>query len=149
MISDNILITFEMFHYMKNSRGGGGHMALKLDMAKAYDRVEWVFLRRVLFTMGFDGGWVYNVMRCVESVSFKVLINGSPSDVFVPERGIRQEDPLSPYLFIICAEFLSSLICRRVEAGMLHGIQIAPQAPVISHLFFADDSIIFMKANEN
>ncbi|XP_074304741.1 uncharacterized protein LOC141639533 [Silene latifolia] len=149
MISDNIMIAFEMFYYMKNSRGGGGHMALKLDMAKAYDHVEWVFLRRVLVVIGFDGGWVYNVMSCVESVSFEVLINGSPSNVSVPERELRQGDPFSPYLFIICAEVLSSLIRRKVEVTVLHGIQIAPQAPIICHLFFADDSIIFVKANEN
>ncbi|XP_074315430.1 uncharacterized protein LOC141651628 [Silene latifolia] len=149
LISDNILVAFEMFHYMKNSRGGGGHMALKLDMAKAYDRVEWGFLRRVLEVMGFDVRWVTNVMQCVQSVSYEVLINGSPSEAFVPERGLRQGDPISPYLFILCAEVLSSMLRRKVELGSLHGIRIAPQAPIVSHLFFADDSIIFAKANES
>ncbi|XP_074266286.1 uncharacterized protein LOC141588759 [Silene latifolia] len=146
---DNLLIAFEMFHYMKNSRGGGGHMALKLDMEKAYDRVEWLFLRRVLEVMGFDANWVSRVMQCVQSVSYEVLINGSPSASFVPERGLRQGDPISPYLFILCAEVLSSMLRRKVELGSLQGIRIAPQAPIISHLFFADDSIIFVKADEN
>ncbi|XP_074314848.1 uncharacterized protein LOC141651019 [Silene latifolia] len=149
LISDNILVAFEMFHYMKNARSGGGHMALKLDMAKAYDRVEWVFLERVLQAMGFAGQWIFNVMRCVRSVSYEVLVNGAPSESFVPERGLRQGDPLSPYLFILCAEVLSSMIRRKVEEGALNGIRVAPGAPVISHLFFADDSIIFVKANEN
>ncbi|XP_074313724.1 uncharacterized protein LOC141648916 [Silene latifolia] len=148
LISDNILIVFEMFHYMKNARSKEGHMALKLDMAKAYDRVEWVFLEKVLLTMGFDGSWVGNVMRCVRTVSYDVLINGSPSATFVPTRGLRQGDPLSPYLFILCAEVLSSMIRRKVEEGVLHGIRVAPLSPVVSHLFFADDSIIFVKANE-
>ncbi|XP_074289571.1 uncharacterized protein LOC141614725 [Silene latifolia] len=148
LISDNILVAFELFHYMKNARSGGGHLALKLDMAKAYDRVEWVFLERVLLAMGFDGHWVGNVMRCVRTVSYEVLINGSPSAAFVPGRGLRQGDPLSPYLFILCAEVLSSMIRRKVEEGVLHGIRVAPLSPVVSHLFFADDSLIFVKASE-
>ncbi|XP_074314561.1 uncharacterized protein LOC141649780 [Silene latifolia] len=99
--------------------------------------------------MGFAGQWIFNNMRCVRSVSYEVLINGAPSEPFVPTRGLRQGDPLSPYLFILCAEVLSSMIRRKVEEGVLHGIRVAPGAPVVSHLFFADDSIIFVKANEN
>ncbi|XP_074318894.1 uncharacterized protein LOC141655729 [Silene latifolia] len=149
LITDNILLAFEMFHYMKNSRGGGGHMALKLDMSKAYDRVEWVFLEKVLLRMGFDGVWVDRVMNCVRTVSYEVVVNGELSNPIYPGRGLRQGDPISPYLFILCAEVLSSLMKRAVEAGTLHGIRIAPTAPVISHLLFADDSIFFVKAAES
>ncbi|XP_074314076.1 uncharacterized protein LOC141649280 [Silene latifolia] len=88
-IADNILIAFEVFHYMKNSKSTEGVMAVKLDMAKAYDRVEWHFLERVLRSMGFDGDWVSRVMECVSTVSFSVLINGQPSESFVPSRGLR------------------------------------------------------------
>ncbi|XP_074318473.1 secreted RxLR effector protein 78-like [Silene latifolia] len=123
LITDNILIAFEMFHYMKNSRHTEGHMAIKLDMAKAYDRVDWSFLRRVLDTMGFDHDWVNRVMECVSTVTFSVLINGAPSDEFLPERGLRQGDPLSPYLFILCAEALSNLMRRAVVGESLHGIR--------------------------
>ncbi|XP_074266449.1 uncharacterized protein LOC141589722 [Silene latifolia] len=147
MISDNVLIAFELFHYMKNSRSAEGFMAIKLDMAKAYDRIEWEFLKRVLIVMGFDSAWIDRVMACVTTVSFSVLINGSPSRRFAPSRGLRQGDPLSPYLFILCAEVLSWLMRRAVENNSLHGIRIVPGAPSVSHLLFADDSIFFVKAN--
>ncbi|XP_074288026.1 uncharacterized protein LOC141613185 [Silene latifolia] len=146
MISDNVLIAFELFHYMKNSRSAEGFMAIKLDMAKAYDRIEWEFLERVLIVMGFDSNWIARVMACVTTVSFSVLINGTPSRQFTPSRGLRQGDPLSPYLFILCAEVLSWLMRRAVENNSLHGIRIVPRAPFVSHLLFADDSIFFVKA---
>ncbi|XP_074271638.1 uncharacterized protein LOC141595569 [Silene latifolia] len=147
LITDNILVAFELFHHMKNSRNKNGHMAIKLDMSKAYDLVEWSFLERVLRRMGFELRWVDRVMHCVSSVSFSVLVNGTPTDVFRPERVLRQGDPLSPYLFILCDEVLSGLMRKAVENGSLHGISIAPSTPSVSHLLFADDSIFFAKAN--
>ncbi|XP_074298011.1 uncharacterized protein LOC141628812 [Silene latifolia] len=128
LISDNVLIAFELFHHMKNLRHGEGFMAIKLDMAKAYDRVEWDFLEAVLRGMGFDRGWVDRVMMCVSSVLSAVLINGNAKEVFRPERGLRQGDPLSPYLFILCAEVLSNQMRRAVMSNSLHGIRIAPNA---------------------
>ncbi|XP_074318329.1 uncharacterized protein LOC141655135 [Silene latifolia] len=147
-ISDNVLIAFEVFHAMKSSRQVEGNMAIKLDMAKAYDRVEWRFLYRVLCVMGLDRNWVDRVMACVTSVSFSVLVNGNPSRTFRPTRGLRQGDPLSPYLFILCAEVLSSLMRQAVADGALHGVRISNGAPEISHLLFAYDSIFFTRATE-
>ncbi|XP_074293711.1 uncharacterized protein LOC141620847 [Silene latifolia] len=147
-ISDNVLIAFEVFHAMKNSRHMEGNMAIKLDMAKAYDRVEWRFLYRVLGGMGFHRAWIDRVMDCVTSVSFSVLVNGNPSLVFRPTRGLRQGDPLSPYLFILCAEVLSDLMRRAVAEGAIHGVRVSVGAPEVSHLLFADDSIFFTRATE-
>ncbi|XP_074299091.1 uncharacterized protein LOC141630116 [Silene latifolia] len=105
-------------------------------------------LEAVLMKMGFDGSWVERVMECVTTVNYEVLVNGTVSTTFTPERGLRQEDSISPYLFILCAEVLSSLLRREVENNTIHGIRIAPTAPVIFHLLFADDRIFFVKANE-
>ena len=118
-------------------------------MSKAYDRIEWDFLKVVMLRMGFAEGWVDLIMLCVSTVSYKVLRNRAEVGPIIPSRGLRQGDPLSPYLFIICAEGLSSLIRNREKAGFLHGVKVARSAPSISHIFFADDCLLFFKANLN
>jgi hypothetical protein len=85
-------------------------MGLKLDMRKAYDRVEWTFLEAVMRRLGFSSQWVKLVMTCIRSVSYAIVVNGQPTRRIIPSRGIRQMDPLSPYLFLLCAEALNSLL---------------------------------------
>lgn len=97
--------------------------------------------------MGFPSAWVSFIMKCVSIVSFSVLLNGQPQRVFQPQRGLRQGDPLSPYLFILCREVFSAMIESAMSSSLLSGIKISQKAPVISHLLFADDSIVFARAN--
>uniref|UniRef100_A0A803PQ00 Uncharacterized protein n=1 Tax=Cannabis sativa TaxID=3483 RepID=A0A803PQ00_CANSA len=126
-----------------------GYMALKLDMSKAYDRVEWPFLSAILNKIGFAQGWVDLIMACVRSAKYNIVHGGREMGPVIPSRGIRQGDPLSPYIFIICAEGFSALIQRFEAMGRIHGCKVANGAPRISHMFFADDSYLYCKATMN
>jgi hypothetical protein len=148
LISDNVLVAFETLHTMATRVSGKeGYMALKLDMSKAYDRMEWDFLEAMLRKLGFADPWVNLLMKCVRTVTYSILINGRPYGRIVPSRGLRQGDPLSPYLFILCAEALSSLIRSSERDGGIIGVPISRGGTRIHHLFFADDSLLFCKAN--
>jgi hypothetical protein len=122
-------------------------LALKIDISKTYDRVEWGFLRGVLIRMGFSEKWIQWMMMCVSSVTYSVLMNFDRVGPIVPDRGLLQGDPLSPYLFILVAEGLSTLIHKAINRGDIHGVQVCRGAPVVSHLLFADDCFLFCRAN--
>ena len=148
LISDNIISAYECLHFMKRRRAVNMRCcALKLDMMKAYDRVEWIYLAAILTKLGFHQSWVQMVMSLVTSVSFSVLLNGDRLENFRPTRGLRQGDPISPYLFLLSAEGLSGLINSKIQSSVLNGIKVAPSAPTVSHLLFADDSLLFFRAD--
>jgi hypothetical protein len=150
LISDNVIMAFEVLHYLKNLGAGANfQMAAKLDMSKAYDRVEWNFLQAILLKLGFHRRWVSLIMTCVSSTSFAVMVNGVPNGYIKPSRGLRQGDPLSPYLFLLCAEGLSALIRKAEREQTIWGIAICRGGPRLSHLFFADDSVIFCRASQH
>jgi len=118
-----VLIAYECIHYLKRKKGKTAACAVKLDMAKAYDRVEWEYLRRIMLKLGFHGDFVHRIMRCVSSVSFSIKINGNLSQPFRPSRGIRQGDPISPYLFLLCSEGLSCLLRSVGPMHLSRGVQ--------------------------
>ncbi|XP_017625048.2 uncharacterized protein LOC108468690 [Gossypium arboreum] len=139
-ISDNVLIAYEILHSLKmKKKGRKGNFTLKLDMSKAYDRVEWDFLAGMMSRLGFHPDWVVLIMRCVCSVSYSVGINGEHGKWFSLSRGLRQGDPLSPYLFLFCAEGFSILLQNAMQEKWLKGASIGRERLLINHLFFADD----------
>ncbi|GMI87238.1 hypothetical protein HRI_002393100 [Hibiscus trionum] len=94
-----------------------GWMALKIDLEKAFDRVRWGFLQNTLEDAGFPSDLIRIIMHCVTSAKIQVQWNASPSSPFSPERGIRQGNPLSPYLFVLTMERLGQAICQSVDSG--------------------------------
>jgi len=144
-IQDNIFIVQEVIHQLRvRKRRRKFQAVLKLDMQKAYDRVEWDFLCDCMKKMGFGDRWVQLIRFCISSAQFRILSNGEAGETFSPSRGIRQGDPLSPYLFILLANVLSHMVKNAVSDGSLKGIKLNPHCPTLSHLFFADDAIFFM-----
>ena len=131
-------------------RGNEKGILCKLDIEKAYDHIRWDFLLQMLERMGFGAKWIRWINWCIFTASFSVLINGSPSGFFRSSRGLRQGDPLSPYLFVIGMEALSCLLKRAVEGNFISGGRFGGRDGgeiVISHLLYADDTIIFCDAN--
>ena len=149
LITDNVLVAFETMHHISQKKKGKvGEVSLKLDMSKAYDRVEWIWLEKIMEKMGFNVTWRSLMKQCISMDTYSLKINGVPSGSITPTRGLRLGDLLSPYLFLICVEGLSTLIKKSVENGVLHGVATCKSGPSISQLIFANDSLIFCRASK-
>ncbi|KAJ8763443.1 hypothetical protein K2173_002326 [Erythroxylum novogranatense] len=144
LITDNFIVASETLHGLKQrSRGNSGSCALKIDIAKAYDRVSWDYLLAMLTALGFSAVWIKWMRICISNISYMISVNGTEVGPIISSRGLRQGDPLSPYLFLIVAEGLSLLLKDGERRGVIHGCRARLGCLRISHLFFADHSLLF------
>ena len=147
-ILDAVLIANEAVDSILRRKENG--ILCKLDIEKAYDHISWDFLLQIMERMGFGSKWISWIKWCISTASFSVLVNGSSTGFFRSFRGLRQGDPLSPYLFVIGMEALSGMLKRAVEGSFISGCRFHGREGgdiVISHLLYADDTILFCEAN--
>ena len=130
LITDNVLVAFESVHVMRRRKKGKNYCcAGKLDMMKAYDRVEWHYLEAILLRLGFSISFVRIIMKCVTSVRFSVRVNGELLPFFTPSRGFRQGDPISPFLFLLYGEGFTLLLNRFRGNYVDRGIRVSYRSP--------------------
>ena len=148
LITNNVLVAFELMHCLNHkTEGKDCFMSVKLNMSNAFDRIEWGFVRGVMERLGFDGKWISLIMQCISSVSYSIIINGEAYGNITPTKSLKQGNPFSLGLFLLCAEGLSTFIHQSAHTQTLHGISICRGYPNITHLFFADDNLLFCKAS--
>ncbi|CAL1380641.1 unnamed protein product [Linum trigynum] len=143
---DNIVVVQEVVHSLRKRKGRKGGMVVKIDLEKAYDRLRWDFLRDTLIEVGLPSSWIRCIMYCVQQNRMRILWNGELLEAITPSRGVRQGDPLSPYLFVLCMERLSHRIDKAVRDKLWNPIRLSPNGPALTHLFFADDLVLFAEA---
>ena len=149
-ILDLVLIANECLDSRLKCHSPG--VVCKLDIEKAYDHVNWDALLYLLNRMGFGLKWREWIKACISTVRFSVLVNGSPVGFFGSSRGLRQDDPLSPLLFLLVMEVLSRILKKTEDSGLLRGFHVGPVNSIrvrISHLLFADNTILFCDASRD
>ncbi|KAH0772311.1 hypothetical protein KY290_016292 [Solanum tuberosum] len=146
-ISENIMLAQEIIHHIKKPNIGS-NVVIKLDMAKAYDRVSWSYICLVLRRMGFEEVFIDMVWRIMANNWYSIIVNGKRHGFFHSTRGLKQGDPLSPALFILGAEVLSRSLNRLHSNPDYFGFLMETRGPQVNHLSFADDIILFTSGRQ-
>lgn len=128
--TDNIIITQEIIHTLRSKKGKIGGMVLKIDLEKSYDRISWDFIRHTLKEFNLNPIWVNLIMNCVSNVNSSIIWNGEVLPSISVGKGLRQGDPLSPYLFVLCMENLSNMIRIRTQSGDWQGLKASRNSPL-------------------
>lgn len=144
---DNIVINHEIMYYLNKKKGKNGYMAIKLDLAKAYDRLEWGILEELMYKYRFHDKIVDWIKECITTPKISILLNGSRFGFFAAHRGLRQGDPMSPALFTILSDLLSRLLLRAGAEGKIKGVKISRTSPAITHILYADDTVVYCRPN--
>ena len=137
----SVIIANEVIEEAKRSKKS--YLVFKVDYEKAYNSVSWEFLLYMLRRTGFSSKWIKWIEGCLRSASLSILVNGSPSTEFIPQRGLRQGDPLAPLLFNVVVEALNGLMREAVEKNLFRGFPVDSNNVGISILQFANDTIFF------
>lgn len=145
--NDHSIIVQEVISHFRKIKGKSGNMVLKIDLEKAFDRIEWTYIRDTLSFFNIPEKLSKLIMSCISTSSIQVLVNGRTTEAFYPSRGIRQGDPISPYIFIMCIERLSKTIHQAISDKLWTPIKISARGPSLSYLFFADDLTLFARAD--
>ncbi|GJV14338.1 RNA-directed DNA polymerase, eukaryota, reverse transcriptase zinc-binding domain protein [Tanacetum coccineum] len=145
-IQDNILIAQELLRGY-NRKNGPKRCAMQIDIQKAYDTVSWSFLEDILGKFGFHRRMVDWIMTCVKSTTFTICLNGELNGFFKGGRGLRQGDPISPYLFTLVMEVFSLIMEKNIEESKVFGYHFGCKELKLSHMCFADDLLVLCKGN--
>ncbi|GKU95851.1 hypothetical protein SLEP1_g9158 [Rubroshorea leprosula] len=146
--TDNIILTQEAIHSMRRMKGRTGAATFKIDLHKAFDSISWDFLLEVLVDFNIPAPLIRLIMFSISSLKLSVLWNGNELPYFQPQHGLRQGDPLSPYLFIMAMEKLSHMILSQVQTGSWKPFKVSRGGLALSHLFFANDLMLFCQASQ-
>ena len=145
-ILEGPIALMEIIHELKRTRGQG--VILKLDFEKAYDRVNWEFVREVLLKKGFEAGFVHRIMHLISSGNTSVIVNGEMGKFFRNRKGLRQGDPISPLVFNFVVDAMAAMLTKAREAGHIKGLVSHLIPDGVTHLQYADDTLLLIKGTQ-
>lgn len=146
--SDNVILCQEFIHSFRYTRAKKGAIMIKVDLEKAYDRLEWSLIEESLIDAGIPNNLTKVIMSLVTSSSCRLLWNGDIANEIKQSRGLRQGCPLSRYLFVLCAERLGQWLSKKAAEGRLQRVKASRHGPGLNYLFFAHDLLLFSEARE-